>query len=149
MGQCSSCGHDLPGSEQLCRDCYLAQYGALAAPQGSPSYSWSALMDLPLWIFASYAFLTYLPGFAEVAVLGAAFAVVLCLDLWAFSQRPWKRYGTLPPEQISFILAICCGVVWKITGTDVWFRLGGACILVSATYRAVRIATDVAKTARR
>lgn len=148
MGQCSSCGHDLPESEQLCRDCYLAQYGALTAPQGSSSYSWSALMDSLLWIFVSYAFLTYLPGFAKVVVLGVSLVVVWCLFFWAKWKKPWKRYGT-PPEQLSFILAICCGVVWKITGVDVWFRLGGACILVSAAYRAVYRATDLAKTGRR
>jgi hypothetical protein len=149
MGKCSSCGLDLPGGEQLCRRRYLAQYSTLTAPEGSSSYSWSVHMDLLLWIFVSYAFLTYLPGFAKAVVLGVGFVVILCLDLWAFSQRPWKRYGTPPPEQLSFILGLCCGVVWKITGADVWFRLGGACILVSATYRAVRIATDLAKTTRR
>ena len=149
MGQCSSCGHDLPGSETLCRQCYLAQNATLTAPNGSFSYSWSVCIGLLLWTSVSYALLTYLPGFAKVAVLGVAFAVVLCLDFWAFLQRPWKRYGTPPPEQLSFILAVCCGVVWKITGADVWFRLGGACILVSATYRAVLIAADLAKTARR
>jgi hypothetical protein len=149
MGRCSSCGHDLPGSEQLCHGCHLAQYGALTAPNGSSSYSWSVCIDLLLWISVSYALLTYLPGFAKVVVLGVGFLAVCCLDLWAFSQRPWKRYGSPPPERLSFILAVCCGVVWKITGADVWFRLGGACILVSATYRAARIATDLAKTAHR
>lgn len=149
MGRCSSCGLDLRGAEHLCRQCYLAKYSTLTAPEGSSSHSGSAHMDLVLWIFVSYAFLTYLPGFAKVAVLGAGFVVILCLDLWAFSQRPWKRYGTPPPEQLSFILGLCCCVVWKITGTDVWFRLGGACILVSAAYRAVRIATDLAKAAGR
>ena len=149
MCRCSSCGLDLPGDEQLCRQCYLAQYATLTAPKGSSSYSWTAYMDLLLWIIVSYAFLEYMPGFAKAVVLGVSFVVVLCLDFWAFSQRPWKRYGAPPPEQLSFILALCCGVVWKVTGADVWFRLGGACILVSATYRAVRIATDLAKAARR
>jgi hypothetical protein len=149
MGKCSSCGLDLPGSEQLCRQCYLAQYVALTTPRGSSSYGWSAYMNLPLWIFVSYAFLTYLPGFAKAIVVGVCLLVIWCLDFWAFARRPWKRYGTPPPEQLSFILCLCCGVVWKMTGADVWFRLGGACILVTTVHRAVRIATDLAKAARR
>ena len=149
MGKCSSCGLDLPGDEQLCRRCYLAQYSTLTAPEGRSSDSWPVYMDLLLWISVSYALLTYLSGFTKVVVLGAGFLAVWSLDLWALSQRPWKRYGSPPPERLSFILCLCCGVVWKITDADVWFRLGGACILVSATYRALRIATDLAKTARR
>jgi hypothetical protein len=149
MGKCSSCGLDLPGDEQLCRRCYLAQYSTLTAPEGRSSDSWPVYMDLLLWISVSCALLTYLPGFAKVVVLGAGFLAVWSLDLWALSQRPWKRYGSPPPERLSFILCLCCGVVWKITDADVWFRLGGACILVSATYRALRIATDLAKIARR
>jgi len=148
MGQCSSCGLDLPGSEQLCRECYLAQYATLASPKGNSSDGWSAYIHLLLWIFVFYAFLTYMQGFAKVVILGVGLVLILCLDLWAFSQRPWKRYGAQPPLQLSFILAVCCGVVWKITDADVWFRLGGACILVRATYRAVRIATDLAKKQR-
>jgi hypothetical protein len=35
MRQCSSCGRFLPGYEQLCRQCYAAQYAALTAPKGS------------------------------------------------------------------------------------------------------------------
>ena|SRR5579863_5171384 len=149
MGKCSSCGLDLPGNEQLCGQCYLAQYATLTAPKGSSSYSWSVYVDLSLRIIVSYAFLTCLPGFARVVVLGASFVVAWCLDFWAFSQRPWKRYGAPPPEQLSFLLALCWGVVWKMTGADVWLRLCGACILVSAIYRAVRIATDLAKTTPR
>ena len=148
MGECSSCGVDLPEGEQQCRQCYLAQYAALTAPEGSSSYSWSAYMDLLLWIFVSYAFLTYMPGLAKAVVLGVGLLVIWALNSWALSKRPWKGYGT-PPQQLSFILAVCCGVVWKITGADVWFRLGGACTLVSASYTAVYRAIDWAKTARR
>ena len=149
MGKCSSCGLDLPGDEQLCRRCYLAQYSTLTAPEGRSSDSWPVYMDLLLWISVSYALLTYLSGFTKVVVLGAGFLAVWSLDLWALSQRPWKRYGSPPPERLSFILCLCCGVVWKITDADVWFRLGGACILASAGYRVFYRATDWAKTARR
>jgi hypothetical protein len=105
-------------------------------------------MESLFWIFVSYAFLTYTPSFAKVVVLGVSLVVVWCLFFWAKWKRPWKRYET-PPEHLSFILAICCGVVWKITGAGVWFRLGGACILVSSAYRAVYRATDLTKTAGR
>jgi hypothetical protein len=149
MGKCSSCGLDLPGSEQPCPQCYPAQHSTLTAPQDSSSYSWSVCTGLLLWISLSYALLTYLPGFARIVVLGAAFLAVWSLDLWALSRRPWKRYGSPQPERLSFILCLCCGVVWKITDANVWLRLGGACILVSAIYRALRIATDLSKTARR
>jgi hypothetical protein len=101
-----------------------------------------------VWILVSYAFLTCLAGFARVVVLGVGLVVVWCLFIWAKWKRPWKRYGT-PPEYLSFILAICCGVVWKITDADVWFRLAAACIFVSASYRAIYRATDLAKTASR
>jgi hypothetical protein len=147
MGKCSSCSLDLPGSEQLCRQCYLAQDAT--APEGSSSYSWSVCMDLLPWIFVSYASLTYMPGFAKAVVLGVVLLVVLCLDFWALSQRPWKRYGTPPPEQLSFILCLCCGVAWKMTGADVWGRLCEACMLVCAAYRVVYRATHLAKTVRR
>jgi hypothetical protein len=148
MGQCSSCGLDLPGSEQLCRQCYLSEYSTLTAPKSTSSHSGSAYMDLLLWIFVSYAFLTYTPGFAKVVVLGVGLFVIWGLHFWALSQRPRKNYGT-PPERLSFILGLCCGVVWKITGADVWFRLCGACVLVSAGYRVVYRATDLAKAAHR
>jgi|HubBroStandDraft_6_1064221.scaffolds.fasta_scaffold362173_2 hypothetical protein len=148
MGQCSSCGLDLPGTAQMCRQCHHANCATLTAPGGRSNYSWSTCIDLLLRIFVSYAFLTYMPGLAKVVVLGVALLVVLCLDFWAFSQRPWRRYGTLPPEQISFVLALCCGAVWKITGADVWFRLGAASMLVCAGYRIVYRATALSKAAR-
>jgi hypothetical protein len=119
MGKCSSCGLDLPGSEQLCRECYLAQYAALTAPEDSSSYIGPAYMHLLLWILVSYAFVTYMPVLAKAVVLGVGLVVIFGLHFWALSRRPWKRYGS-PPERLSFILAVGCGVVWKITGADVW-----------------------------
>ena len=148
MGKCSSCGLDLPGSEEMCRQCYLAKYETLTASKDSSSYSGSAYMLLPLWLFMSYALLTYIPSLARAIVLGAAFFVILCLHFWALSQKPRKSYNS-PPELLSFILCLCCGVVWKITGGDVWFRLCGACVLVSSGYKVFYRATDLAKAARR
>src|SRR5580698_4511845 len=52
-GRCSSCGFDLPGHEKLCDKCYVARYGALAAPQDSFRQSWTTYLYLLLWIFVS------------------------------------------------------------------------------------------------
>ena len=145
MPQCPDCGCDLPSFQNLCSKCYDAQYAALMVPKGSSSYSSSMYMNLLLWIFISYAFLTYMPAFAKAVVLGVALVSIGCLFFWAQSQRPRKRYGT-PPQHLSFILGVCCGVVWKITGADVWARLGIACILVSGAYRAAYRVTDLVKT---
>jgi hypothetical protein len=148
MGKCSSCGLDLPGCEKLCHECYLAQYTALTVPKDSSGYSWSAYMHLLLWIFASYAFVTYTPPPAKAVALGIGLAVVLYLFLWAISKRSGESHST-PPQRLSFILGLGCGVVWKITGADVWGRLGIACIFASAGYRAVYRAIGRAKTTPR
>jgi uncharacterized membrane protein len=105
------CGLDLPGDEQLCRECYLAQYAALTAPKGSSSYSWSAYMYLLLWIFASYAFVTYMPDFAKVVILLVGLVVIWCLFFWAKSKRPGKSYATLPQRLSSFLVSVAalCG----------------------------------------
>jgi hypothetical protein len=105
-------------------------------------------MHLLLWIFASYAFVTYMPPPAKVVVLGIGLAVVWYLFLWAVSKGSGKGHPT-PPQRLSFILGLCCGVLWKITGADVWGRFGIACIFVSAGYRAVYRAIDRAKTTPR
>ena len=148
MPQCPDCGCDLPSFQNLCSKCYDAQYTALTVPKDSSIYSWSAFMAVLLWIFICYAFLTYMPAFARAVALGVVLVGIWCLFFWAQSQRPRKRYGT-PLQHFSFILGVCCGVVWKITGADVWARLGIACILVSGAYRAAHRATDLVKTPRR
>jgi hypothetical protein len=148
MGKCSSCGRDLPGEETLCHDCYLVQYAALADPKVNAGYGSSAYTHLLLWILIAYAFLTYTPEPAKAAVLGLGLAVESYLFFWALSQRPPKNYST-PPDRLSFILGVCLGLAWKITGVDLWERLGVACILVSAGYTAVYIAVDRTKTTTR
>jgi hypothetical protein len=120
----------------------------MTVPKDSSIYSWSAFMAVLLWIFICYAFLTYMPAFARAVALGVALVGIWCLFFWAQSQRPRKGYGT-PLQHFSFILGVCCGVVWKITGEEVWARLGIACILVSAAYRAAYRAIDLAKTSHR
>jgi len=105
-------------------------------------------MHLLLWIFASYAFVTYTPPLAKAVVLGIGLAVVWYLFFWAISKRPRKSHPTAP-QRLSFNLGLCCGVVWKITDADVWGRLGIACILVSGGYTAVHRAIERAKTTPR
>jgi len=145
MGKCSSCGRDLPGEETLCDECYRAQYAALTAPKGNSRYGPSAYVQLLLWILISYAFITYTPEPAKAVVLGIGVAVYSYLFYWALSQRPVKKYST-PPDRLSFFLGLCFYVAGKITGADLWERLGAACILVSAGYTAVNKAIDRTKT---
>jgi hypothetical protein len=101
-----------------------------------------------LWIAVSYAFVTYLADSAKVLVLLVGLLATWYLFLWAISQRPRKRYS-MPQGTFCFVLGVCCGVVWKITGTDVWERLGIACIFVSGGYKAIYRAIDRAKAAHR
>ena len=66
--------------------------------------------------------------------------------LGAYSKKPRKRYRT-PQETVCLVLGLCCGVVWKITGAEVWGRLGIACIFVGGGYRAFYRAIDRIKMA--
>ena len=158
MGQCSSCGRDLPGLEQLCHQCYTAQYAELTAPKGDSSYGWSAYMQLLLWIFVSYEFFTYMPDFVRLISLLAVLVVLWFLDFTVWSMRTRKSYATrikksyATPLWLScIVLGLFCGVVWKITGEDVWGvwgRLGIACLFVGGIYRSVYIVIDLARLKR-
>ena len=90
MGRCSSCGFDLPGHEKLCNKCYVARYGALAAPQDSFRQSWTTYLYLLLWIFVSYVFVTYMPAPATVGVLLVGLVVVLYL-FWGLTRKNQGR----------------------------------------------------------
>jgi hypothetical protein len=136
----------LPGYEDLCDKCYVARYGALAAPQDSFRHSWTTYIQLPLWIFVSYVFVTYMPAPATVGVLLVGLVVIWYLSFGAYSKRPKKKYRT-PQETLCLVLGLCCGVVWKITGAEVWGRLGVACIFVGGGYRAFYRAIDRIKMA--
>jgi hypothetical protein len=144
MGRCSSCGVDLPGHEELCQKC--ARYGALAAPQDSFRHSWTTYIYLPLCILLSYVFVTYVPAPVAVGVLLVGLVVIWYLFWGAYSKRPRKRYRT-PQETFCLILGLCCGVVWKITGAEVWGRLAIACIIAAGGYRAVYRVIDRIKMA--
>jgi len=144
MGRCSSCGVDLPGHEELCQKC--ARYGALAAPQDSFRHSWTTYIYLPLCILVSYVFVTYVPAPVAVGVLLVGLVVIWYLFWGAYSKRPRKRYRT-PQETFCLILGLCCGVVWKITGAEVWGRLAIACIIAAGGYRAVYRVIDRIKMA--
>jgi len=107
-------------------------------------------MHLLLWIFVAYAFFTYMPDFAKLIILAVGLVVLWVLDLTVWSKRIRKSYTT-PPDLLSFILGLFCGVVWKITGEDVWGvwgRLGIACLFVSGIYRSVYIVSDLARLRR-
>jgi hypothetical protein len=103
-------------------------------------------MHLLLWIFGEgivgvffYAFVTYMPDFAKGIILLAALVVI-----WYdrdFPKRIGKSYATLL-FWLPIILGLSCSVVWKITGEDVWGRLGIACICVRAAYRVMDRAVD-------
>ena len=150
MGKCLSCGCDLPGYEQLCRQCYGAKYAASTVPKSSSSYGWSAYMHLLLCILVAYAFFTYMPDVVTIVVVSVGLVVSCYLILWVNSKRPRKSYDT-PPRRLSFVLGLCCLVAWKITGEDfwgVWGRLAIACIVVNGVYGDVYRVIDRAKTGR-
>jgi hypothetical protein len=144
MGRCSSCGVDLPGHEELCHKC--ARYGAFAAPQDGFRHGWTTFIQLLLWIFVSYVFVTYMPPPAKVGVLLVGLVGTWYLSWWAYAQRPRKRYRT-PQETLCGVLGLCWGAVRKITGAEVWGRLGIACILVASGYRAAYRVIDRIKMA--
>ena len=148
MGRCSSCGTDLSGFGELCHECYLTQQAAATAVKGSSTHNWTSYIYSLLWILVSYAFVTYMSDSAKVLVLLVGLLLAWYLFLWAFSQRPRKKYS-IPQETLFLTLGLCCGVVWKITDADVWMRLGLACILVSTGYRTVCRAIDRAKATHR
>jgi hypothetical protein len=105
-----------------------------------------AYKNLLLWLLGEaiagaffYAFVTYMPDFAKIIIVMAVVAVIW-YDLY-FTKRTRKSYAT-PLVWLPLILGLFCGVVWKITGEDVWGRLGIACICVRAVYRAIDRAGD-------
>jgi hypothetical protein len=110
----------------------------------SSSHKWTAYLRLLFWIFVSYAFVTYMPTPARAGILLVGLVVIWCLFLWAYSKKPRKRYRT-PQETFSLVLGLCSGVVWKITGADVWGRLAIACVIVGGGYRAVYRAIESRK----
>jgi hypothetical protein len=136
----------LPGYKEFCDKCYVARYGALAAPQDGFRENWTIYIYLPFWILVSYMFVTYMPAPATVGVLLVALAIIWYLFWGTYSKRPRKRYRT-PQETVCLVLGLSCGVVWKITDAEVWARLGIACVFVGGGYRAFYRAIDRIKMA--
>jgi hypothetical protein len=79
-----------------------------------------------------YELLSRLPDHAQVIILLVAVAVI-----WhraEFPKRTTKIYATLL-FWLPVVLGLFCGAMWKITGADVWVKLGIVCICVRAVYR--------------
>jgi hypothetical protein len=107
---------------------------------GLSNYNRSAFKNLLFWLLGEvivgvffYVLLTHLPDFAQVIILLVAI-VVIWYDA-DFPKRTTKSYATLL-FWLPVALGLFCGVMWKITGEDVWPRLGIVCICVRAVYRA-------------
>jgi hypothetical protein len=81
-----------------------------------------------------YALFPYMPDFALAIVLLVA-VVVIWYDP-DFPKRTSPSYATAL-FWFPIVLGLVCGVVWKITGAEVWGRVGFACICVRAVYRVI------------
>lgn len=97
--------------------------------------------NLLLWLLGEgtagaffYASVTYMPDFAKAIIVAAASVVIWCDG--RYLKRARKYYAT-PLFWLPIILGLFCGVVWRITGEDIWERFGIACICVRAAYRVI------------
>jgi hypothetical protein len=69
---------------------------------------------------------------AEVIILLAAIVVIWYrID---FPKRTTEGYTTLL-FWLPIGLGLFCGAMWKISGEEIWVRIGIACICVRAVYR--------------
>jgi len=104
-----------------------------------PNHNRSASKNLLLWLLGElilgvffYETLNLLTDRAQVIIL-----VVAIVIIWYridFPKRTTYRYTTLL-FWLPIALGLFCGVFWKITGGEVWVRIGIACICVRAVYR--------------
>jgi hypothetical protein len=99
----------------------------------------SASKNLLLWLLGElivgaffYELLNRLADRAQVIIL--LVAVVVIWYRIDFPKRSTGSYATLL-FWLPVALGLFCGVLWKITGEDVWVRSGIACICVRAVYR--------------
>ena len=81
-----------------------------------------------------YALFPYMPDFALAIILLVA-VVVIWYDR-DFPKRTSPRYA-MAIFWFPIVLGLFCGVVWKLTGEEVWERIGFACICVRAVYRVI------------
>jgi uncharacterized membrane protein YfcA len=99
----------------------------------------SASKNFLLWLLGGlivgaflYWLLNHLTDRVQVIILVVAIVVIWYrID---FPKRTTDSYVTLI-FWLPLALGLFCGVLWKITGGDVWVRLGVACICVRAVYR--------------
>jgi len=103
------------------------------------NYNRSAFQNFLFWLLSEaivgvffYALINHLPDFAQVIIL--LLAIVVIWYRVDFPKRTTKIYATLL-FWLPVALGLFCGVMWKITGEDVWARLGIVCICVRAVYR--------------
>lgn len=79
-----------------------------------------------------YELLNWLADSVKAILVLVAIAVI-----WYptdFPKRTTDSYATLL-LWLPLALTLFCGVLWEITGGDVWVRLGVGCICVRAVYR--------------
>jgi hypothetical protein len=99
----------------------------------------SACKNFLLWLLGGlivgaflYELLNHLTDRVQVIILVVAIVVI-----WYrtdFPKRTTDSYVALI-FWLPLALGLFCGVLWKVTGGDVWVRLGIACICVRAVYR--------------
>jgi hypothetical protein len=106
---------------------------------GLSNHNLSASKNLLLWLLGGaiigalfYELLNHLPVSAQVIILLVAIVVIWRDPM--FPKRTTKSYATLL-FWLPVALGLFCGVMWKITGEDVWVRLGIVSICVRAVYR--------------
>ncbi len=97
-----------------------------------------ASRSLLLWLLGGgmigalfYELLSHLPVAGQAIILLAAVVVI-----WYrvdFPKRTTKMHTTLL-FWLPVALGLSCGGMWKMTGEDVWVRLGIMCICVRAVY---------------
>jgi len=79
-----------------------------------------------------YRFLNHLTDRAQVIVLLVAIVVIWYrID---YPKRTTDSHATLL-FWLPVALGLFCGVLWKVTGEDVWVRLGISCMCLRAVYR--------------
>ena len=111
----------------------------LGANMDLPKHDRSASKTLLLWLLGEviigvlfYELFNHLSARTQVIILLVAIVVI-----WYrvdFPKRTTVIYATLL-FWLPVVLGLFCGAMWKISGADVWVRLGIACICVRAVYR--------------
>jgi len=108
----------------------------------SDNRSASKILLLSLFVEAIIGVLFYevfdhLPVAARVIIL--LLALVFIWHRVDFPKRTTQIHATLH-FWLPVASGLFCVVMWKISGEDVWVRLGIACICARAAYRAIRLA---------